>query len=233
MAKSRSTIRTQVRAYLDESTAADWSNTELDTLINTNYHKVYTAVQTVYEDYYLTTGNITTVANQQQYTLPTDFFKLRRVEINYDVSAANGAAQRALPVPLDAVRRDLGQANLGVHIFTNPHYYIFQATIGFIPIPDKAGTNAIQLWYIATVSDMSSDSDTITIPYPDRYWHLIAEGATADALRFGQQDSPEADKFDRKMERGIALMQEELEDRIAEESKSVIDVSGEFIDFSV
>ena len=61
---------------------------------------------------------------------------------------------------------------------------------------------------------------------------LVCYGATADALRFGQQDSPEADKFDAKFVAGILLMQEELEDKVAEEAKTVQDISGEFLDFT-
>lgn len=239
MAVSLSTIRTQVRGYLDETSASDWTNSELDVLINQRYHRVYSAVITVFEDYNITTSLINTVANQQEYStsdsdpLPSDIFKIRRVEINYDTTNANSVYQRATPITnVDAIRVRLGESNLGTNIFRNPAYYYLGGKLGFLPIPTQAGTDAIKLWYVKTATDLSSDSSTIDIPYPERYWNIITEGAVSDALRFGQQDSPEADKFDKKFIAGILLMQEELEDRIAEETKSVTDVSGENLDFS-
>lgn len=232
------TIRSLVRGYLDESSAADWTNAELNILINQRYHRVYSAVVTVFEDYNITTNLVNTVANTQEYDtssadpIPSDIFKIRRVEINYDVSNANSVMQRATPITnIDAIRVRLGESNLGTNIFRNPAYYYLGGKLGFLPIPDKTGTDAIKLWYVKTASDLSADASTIDIPYPERYWNIIAEGATGDALRFGQQDSPEADKFEQKFIAGVILMQEELEDRVAEETKSVTDVSGENLDF--
>lgn len=232
MAVTLAQIRQQVRSYLDETIASDWSDTELNRLINQRYHRVYAAVTTVYEDYHITTAFTNMVADQQEYTLPSDIYKIRRVEINYDVNNSNSQFQRAAPVgTVDAIRTRLSETQIGSNILRNPVYYNLGTTVGFLPIPTLSGTNAIKLWYVPTATELSSDSSTIDIPYPERYWHLIAEGATADADRFGEQNSTEADKFDGKFDRGIQLMQEELEDRVADDSKFIIDVSGDSLDF--
>lgn len=230
----------QVRDFLDEATAADWTDAELNILINTAYHRVITAIMAVYEDYYLTTDNFNTVADQEEYTstngVATDIFKLRRVELNYNVSDSTSAPTRCLPVNMDEVRRDLGlqNANLGVAASSAAGYYTYgfgsSFTIGIVPIPNRTGTDAGKIWYIPLVVDLSANATNLNIPYADRYWMLVCYGATADALRFGQQDSPEADKFDAKFVAGILLMQEELEDKVSEEAKFVMDVSGNFVD---
>lgn len=231
MSVALSTIRTQVRSYLDETTAADWTDVELNRLINQRYHRLYSAVVTVFEDYKITTSFANFVADQQEYTLPADIYKLRRVEVNYDISNSNSTFQKAYPLTsLDAVRTRLAETNIGDSILRDPVYYVTGASVGFLPIPTSAGTNAIKYWYVPTLSDLASDSSTIDLPYPERYWHLIAEGATADAYRFGEQNSTEADKFDQKFVAGILLMQEELEDRVADDGKFVIDVSGDPLD---
>lgn len=224
MAKTLANIRTLVRANLDEISEADWSNDDLDSVINSRYQRVYANAVTVYEDYKVSTDTDDFEADTQEYSLPTDLFKLRRVEVNYDVSNSNSIAQKAYPVNMDAVRTRLAESNLGTSILRNPVYYIHGTTIGFLPIPTSAGTAAIKYWYIPVITDLSSDSSEIDIPYPDRYYYLIVDGAAADALRFGQQESYEADKLDRKFEQGLLKMQEELEDRIASESKAVLDV---------
>ena len=232
---------TQVRSFLDETSASDWTNVELNLLVNTAYHRVVTAVMTVYENYYLTTDYFNTTADREDYTstdgIATDIFKIRRVEVNYDVSNANSAPTRCLPIDMDEVRRDLGlvNANLGVASSSAAGYYTYgfesNFTIGIVPIPTKTGTNAGRIWYIPLTADLSADGTNLNIPFADRYWMVVCYGATADALRFGQQDSPEADKFDAKFVAGILLMQEELEDKVAEESKMVQDISGEFMNF--
>lgn len=235
MAKTLLQIRTQVRSFLDEPSTkeADWTNTELDVLINAYYHKVYTAVLKVFENYApLNTTTVDSVADQQEYDLSsTDPLFIRRVEINYDVDDSNSKPVRAYPVDIDGVRRDLGMQNVGATVTTGSRYYLVGDKIGFIRIPDKAGTDAIKIWYNPKKSDLSADSDTIDLPYADRDFMLIAYGATADALRFGQQEDAVANVYDSKFMRGVEKMQEDLEDRVTEETKTVIDTSGAYIDF--
>lgn len=244
MSKTLSTIRGQVRSFLDEpdTKAADWTNTELNILINTYYHKVYSAVLRVWENYApLNTGFKSTVANQQEYDISTitnsetssseEPVFIRRVEINYDISNDDSNFERAYPINMDAVRRDLGYETVGPAVTTGASYFLRGNKLGFIKVPDKDGTNAIKIWYNPKKSDLSSDSDTIDLPYADRDWMLIAYGATADALRFGQQEDAVANIYDAKFQGGLQVMQQELEDRVSEESKTVIDVQGQYVDF--
>lgn len=243
MSVQLSIVRSQVRSYLDEATAADWNDTELDRMINQRYQRVISMVMTTYEDYYITTQTFNTVANQEEYTgdegLPDDVFKIRRIEVNYDVTNTNSAPTRIFPLTnMDEVQRDLGLINGGNGLGSNVNgYYYSQGfaenfRLGIVPIPTKDGTDAGKIWYVQQQLDLIEDTDKINIPYPERYWHMIAEGATGDALRFGVQQSDEADKYDAKFDRGLILMQEELEDKNAEDYKSVIDVKGDLLDFS-
>lgn len=237
MSKTLLAIRSQVRSFLDEPSnkQADWTNVELNQLINVYYHKVYSAGLKVFENYApLSTTFLNTVATQQEYDLTTitpGILMLRRVEINYDVSNTDSVPTRALPIEMDAVRRDLGNTNLGSTLTRGANYYLSGNLLGFLPIPDKNGTDAIKLWYNPVKVDMTQDGDTIDLPYADRDWMLVAYGATSEALRFGQQESLEADKFDKKFKDGVAEMQAELEDRVSEESKAIIDTSGMSLDF--
>lgn len=234
--------RSLTRSYLDEATASDWTNDELDKLLNQRYLRVATMVMTTYEDYYITTATFNVTANKQEYTssdgIPTDIFKIRRVELNYDPDNTNSSPTRCVPLAnVDAVRRDLGYQNAGIGLktFSNAWYYRFghssNIALGFIPIPNKTGANAGKIWYVQQIPPLTQDAQTFNIPYVERYWNLIVEGAVGDGLRFGQQDSSEADRWDAKFDRGLILLQEELEDPQAEETKMVMDVSGEYLDF--
>jgi len=234
MAKTLLQIRDLVRSYLDEpsANAADWTDTELNVLINSYYHRVYSSVIDVFEDYSpLSVSTSDTVAGQQEYSLPTDFLKVRRAEINYDISNSGSTFAKALPVTMDAVRKDLANENTLLTIKRGAVYYLRANVIGFIPIPDKAGDEAIKLWYYPLQSDLTADSDTIDLPYADRDFLLIVWGAASEALRFGQQETEEADKLDRKYERGLLKMTEYLENRTADDYKGVIDIQGDHVDF--
>lgn len=231
MAKNLEDIRNQVRAFLDEPVAADWTDTELNQLINARYHQVYTAVIDSFENYAdLKTATTDIVADQQEYELQIDFLKIRRVEINYDSNTTT--YKRALPTTLDQVLKDLGDANSGVTVVVNPVYYVRGNIIGFIPIPDEAVTDGIKTWYYAKQSDLDDDSDEINLPYPDRDFMLIAYGATADALLYGQQEQAAAAEMERKFRVGVTQMQESLEDRVSDNAKYVIDVGGNPLDFA-
>lgn len=236
--KYRSDVRTQVRAFLDEVTASNWTDTELNRLINVYYHKVRSAVVTVYEDYYLTTDLFNTTANQEEFGsgdgVATDIFKIRRIEVNYNPSSSNSSPIRLLPIDnIDKIRRDLLYTNTGIgfHSLSNGYYYKYgygsDIKIGIIPKPSVTYTGAGKIWYVQLGTDLSDDTTAINIPNPDQNWMLIVYGTTADALRFGQVESDEGDRFEAKYDKGIVLMQEELEDYVAEETKTVTDVSGD------
>jgi len=231
MAKSLITLRNDTRHYLDENTQADWLDTDLTRIINKHYHRVVTAVMETFENYYMTEATADTIANQQEYALPSDFFKLRRVEINYDIVGDPTSFMRALPSDLDQVRNSLSKVDVSTIISRNPNYYIQGSIIGFLPIPNKNGDEAIKIWYIRYLTDLVSDSETLDIPYPDRYFSIITKATAAEALRKGQQEPIEAKRLEDEAQKDIDNMKRELEDRIAEESKTIIDTSGENLNF--
>lgn len=211
----------------------------MDREINACYHQVYGAAVEVFEDYYLTKSQMNVVANQQEYGstegFPSDFFKMRRVEINYNVPDTNSVPQRALPVQLDEIRRDLGNTTLGVSTLRNAGYYLYgtgsSAKIGFTPIPTIAGTNGISLWYVKVLADLSDSNTTVDIPYPDRFSWIISLGAAANLLRKGQQEEVAARAYREEFSLEMEKMKQSLEDRVAEEAKHVVDTQGEDLDF--
>ena len=236
MAKTLTNLRAQVRTYLDEATTADWTVAEVDREINVGYMKAYAEVVNVYEDYYSTTTTLTTIADQQEYGtsdgFPTDFYKMRRVELDYTPSQSSSVPRRAIPVSMDSVLRDLGNSALGISVWRNPAYYLRGNTIGFIPVPTEGGSGALKLWYIKTLSELSSGSDEIDIPFPDRYFDSIVLEAVGTLLRKGQQEERVAMVYLSQAQEWRDKMRNELEDRIADDTKSITDTIGEDVDFS-
>jgi hypothetical protein len=232
MAKTLLDVRQQVRSYLDEVTPADWTDAELNRLINVFYHKVHTAAMKVFEEYApLNTATFNLVADQQEYDLSSvgNILMLRRVEVKYDADGSDFV--RAYPVNMDQVRRQLDSTAVGPTVITAVSYYLRANMLGFIPIPNENVTNGVKIWFVPQATDLEEDDDTVVLPYADRDWILIAYGAASEALRFGQQESTEADKLIALFRAGLEEMQSDLEDRVAEEAKTVIDTSGEMLDF--
>lgn len=229
MAKIMQNAIDQTRSYLDESSAADWTSPEVNREVNAGYQRIITAVLETFENYYVTSYTAASVNGQQEYALPTDFLKMRRVEVNYEPNTTGSVRQRAYPMDIDQVRRDLAVTTLGPSILRNPGYYIVGNNIGFIPIPtvSSTGTDAIKIWYVQYQSDLSATTDVINIPYPDRFYSSIAKYAAAQLLRKGQQEELAARQLMDEFNNDLLEMKRQLEDRIEEETKSVIDVHGD------
>lgn len=232
MSKTLATLQAQVRTYLDEVTQADWTDTEVTREINVGYMKVYSAVINDFEEYYSTKSTANSVANQQEYALPSDVYKIRRVEVNYNPSDTNSLPRRALPLSMDEVLRDLGNSAMGITVYRNPAYYMRGNTIGFIPVPTQSGTATITLWYIKTITELSSATDTIDIPFADRYYDAISLEAAGTLLRKGQQEEEVARQYLLEAEQRRQKMMMELKDRAADDAKQITDILGYDVDFS-
>jgi len=232
MSKSLTNLRGQTRSYLDEAVTADWTQAEVDREINHYYMSLFTAICEVFESYYSKKVTAGSVEDQQEYALPSDFWKIQRVEINYDPNTANSTAKRALPIGIDDVRRDLANTNIGVAVHRAPAYYLRGDYVGFLPIPDEDGSDNITIWYVSIPDELDAASDTIDIPFPDRYGGLISLGAAGTLLRKGQQEETAAARYLLEFEAGVAKMQRELEDRKADDIKGVTDTVGLDLDFS-
>ena len=134
MAKTFLNAKTHTRVSLDEVSQDDWLDTEVEREVNNGYQEVVTSVMETYEEFYVTTSQFDSVADQQEYGtydgLPTDIFKLRRVELNYNVSDSNSIPRRAKPVRVDEILRDLGNSALGISVYRNPAYYLLWIVTG-------------------------------------------------------------------------------------------------------
>jgi hypothetical protein len=237
MAKTLLDCTTQTRVYLDEQVAADWTDAQVLLAINAAYQMVITAVMEVYEDYYMSTTTLPTVVDQNEYLvaggLPSNLFKIRRIEINYNPSVANSNSNRLM----DEARSNLNNNLVGLSVYRNPAYYSYgfgdNLTIGIIPAVQSAGATAFKLWYIPLVADMAASGDSVNVPYADRFWWAIPLLAAGSLLRKGQQEESAAATYIRDGQLLLDDMRELLEDRVAEEGKVIVDVMSEETDFGV
>lgn len=245
MAKTLADLRAQTRTYLDEATQADWKDAEVDREINNGYQEVITAVMEVYEEYYLNSVEFDTEANKQEYTtadgLPADFFKIRRLEVNFNPEKS-GVRTLCRPVTLDDIKTDLSNTNPAITSFRSPVYYLIGGgstdyKVGLMPVPTSDGPDlnanpTCKMWFVESPQDLLFTTDEVLIPYVDRYYGLISRYAASVLLNKGQQEDKAATNYMALFERGLLKMQQQLEERISDGSKRVVDVESEDVDFS-
>lgn len=226
MAKTYSTLRSHTRTYLDESSPADWTDAQINRELNFAYMEVYTAVVETFESYYRVVSTANLVANQQEYAVPSDFLKMVRLEVKYDSTGDFYKAGR-----FDFQQLSTGYDNDTYGSTSRPLYQITGGYIRLLPIPTTSVTSGLRMEYIKTISELSSDTDEINIPFPDRYGRLITLGAAAQLLRKGQQEESVAAKYQEDFQIGLEKMKQELEDRNTDGTKVILDVLGENINF--
>lgn len=237
MAKTLANLRTGVRVYLDESAQADFTDNEILRSINYAYHDVVGSAIEIYEDFYFTTTptSLSTIANTQQYAISGNFLKLRRVEINYRPDVTTTTPVRAIALNIDELPLYLANTSLGGSGTFNAGYYFLGAQstqqIGFVPIPQVAGTNNINVWGIQAPSDLVDDTDTVNIPYADRFAFLIETKAAAILLKKGQQEIAAAVDLEKDYMQGILQMKTFLKERQSDGVNMIEDTQLDDIQF--
>ena len=239
MAKTLANVRTEARIYLDESSAADFFDSEVDLAINRSYQDVCGSVMEVYENFYETNTPFiyAIVASQQEYTIDSSLIKVTRVEINYTPTTANTFPTRAIPIKQDEVLSNLNNSNTSGTLLS-PGYFLrgdlTAQKIGFIPVPQIADTTgkSISVWGIALPADLVNATDNVNIPYADRFVYLVSLRAAAQLLRKGQQEENNAQNYINEYEKGLLQMKSFLKERQSDGVWMIEDALNDDTDFT-
>lgn len=225
-----------MRTYLDESQPQNWTLIEVTTAINFSYQFIASKVMEVYEEYYFTTTPYTysTVANQQEYTIASTLLKVERVEVNLLPTTANSQAQRATAIKMDEIPTNLNNSLLNGSSFFNVGYYLTgnqsAQKIGFLPVPQVAGTNNISVWGIDAPTDLSATTDPVLIPYVDNFAQIIAKIAAANLLKKGGQEIAAATDLLNQSAQDILNMQTFIKERQSDSADMISELAFEDIE---
>src|SRR3972149_7058353 len=117
----------KTRMYLDEVSQKSWTDTEVKREVNFAYQEFVSAVVNTFEDFYLTPTNFDLVDDKQEYGssdgVPSTIYKIRRIEVNYDVASSATNFKKATPVNLSQIRDRLGGSGVGAS--WSPAYYVY------------------------------------------------------------------------------------------------------------
>lgn len=143
-------LRLAVQEHGQYENSADITTVMLNRFINEAIAECYDLLVQRWADYYVTRANVLFVVGTDLYTLPTDFYKLRKVEIA-DASASSGWRQ-LFPVDL-SVSHQYGVASS----IEEYRYRLEQGSVVIVPTPATAET--IRLFYVPSAAMLTLDTD--------------------------------------------------------------------------
>lgn len=147
-------LRTRVRQRADMENSSFVSDSELNGYINESYKELYDLLIESGEDYFITSTTFTITSGNTQ-ALPATFYKLKGVD---DLTDPNSPATVGdLPF---AERNMYNEPFFEVlpQYGSNVRYRVMGSNLAFYPITRAQKT--YRLWYVPTVTIMTSDSDT-------------------------------------------------------------------------
>jgi len=149
-------LRLAARRRADMENSSFISDAEFNDMINASAQELYDLISSKYgEDYNLKKWSLSTVANQEEYQLPSDFYKLRGIDWKY-------APQEFVTLkPFTFAERNRYRTTSGWNSATraNARYRVQGNTLVFLPIPLTA--HQLDVWYLPKFELLTSDSDEL------------------------------------------------------------------------
>lgn len=173
-------LRTLVWSWLDDPDGGYFTESEVNRWINNAQQEAQKLILQSFESHFEKCVETTTVINQREYQLPSDFKKLVRLDLI--VSGTTFATEDADQLSkITSSQQDL----ISVSKTGTPVSYFFKNNqIILVPAPDAAKT--LRMTYIYRLADMSNDSDESEIPI--EYHEYLAVLATIDGLQKDGRD---------------------------------------------
>lgn len=162
-------------------TASDpLSYPEIDKLRNVNrwHHKAQELIIDNMSDWKFqgetTTSNL--VADQEEYTFPSDILRLERVEINY--IGGDNDWTIAKQVPIEKIKYPLSNDN-EVYSKSSPVYFL-PDTLSMVirPIPDADVSGGLKIWYSKEITELAKDTDEPVLAEP--FHRILSLGPSLD-----------------------------------------------------
>lgn len=160
--------------FFTKTDTTTYSNADLDAAINSYYQLFVNEILESMDEWdfqgEIATANL--VANQQEYSLPTDIIKIKRAEISYDGTNWYNLNffdinERGKATDTTSITNDFSTSE--------PYADLMDTGIFLYPIPTAAVTGGLKIWYEKKVTELSSATDE---PVLVEAYHIgLARGA--------------------------------------------------------
>ncbi len=151
--------------FITDTDTTTFTNSDLDASLNMYYDLFVSEIIDAMDEWDFSAEIATTdlVANQQEYTFPTDILKIKRVEVTYDGSNW----KKAEPMDVNEVGTATDATTVGGHFTqSEPYFDLMDTGMMLYPIPSSAVTGGLKIWYEKLAAQLSSDTDEPSIARP-------------------------------------------------------------------
>jgi hypothetical protein len=201
MAVTLTNLTDRAKQVADLVGSAFISSSEWTTYINNGLKELYDLVVAANEDYFTTSGTVTISAAASSASMPATFYKLRGVD--YQLSSSD-----YINVPLFSFQdRNRSGEYLTSSQGNDPtrRYRIILDSLHVTPA-DKA-PGSYRVWYVPSVTELSSGSDTISTTFSKFGWEeYIVLYAAIKALTKQEQDVRELNNQKAELAQRIITM---------------------------
>lgn len=152
------------------------TNAQFFLFLNERNRQLCAALQGVRDDFFGEISTTNLVGNQQEYSLPDDCMKLKRLEVTYDGTNWKyvrffDVNQRIRPNDSSTISSDFST--------DKPYADVHESGLFLFPIPSGNVTNGLKLYYFKRPQDMTLTSQSADLP--KEYHSFIVELVTLDA----------------------------------------------------
>lgn len=178
---------------------------------------LWDVIVSAHEDYAIRHLTITTRADQEEYLLPRDFYKFRK--LFPIVSGHRAAALRKFQM------QDLGDSNSRIPVMTSQiedtQYRIAGNRLWLHPAP--SGENDLELWYVPQCPQIINLEDKLDFHFPFGWEEYVIEGLAA---RWMEKEESDSTPFRARQQQVLNRLLSMVEDRDTGEPFVMIDTEG-------
>jgi len=207
---TRLDLRNLVLYWVDDLQGTYFTPAQVNTWINNAQMEIQKYLLQAGENYYYKCQETTLVVNQQDYTLPDDFYDILRVEV---VLSGTGVTEEKRQLS----KITLNQQNLvNITQTSDPRWYVLtKDKLKLFPIPGTA--KILRLYYSYLIEEMTQDTDVPDIPV--EFQEGIAVIAAWNAFI---KDDRVPSNLKQKYDDYMKLLKETSEDRAQDNARVVI-----------
>ena len=209
---------TRVRQAADMVNTTFVTDAEITNYINSGATELYEILVNTFCDYFTTKTDIALVADQSEYFLPSNFYRLIKVFCIYDGDRYN---TRKIDIDLLDTRSKSLYATDDVRAL---RYYFCADQICFAPAPPTTGT--IEMWYVPQMTRLEYGGDTLSISIPVAWDEAIVLDAASACLAKEETDNSFLMGKKRAIIERIATYARE---RDSAEADMMVDYYGRFV----
>jgi hypothetical protein len=172
---------------------------------------------TSYEDYAIKKYELPLLANQEEYNLPADFYKIRKV---YPL-IPNGRSWPMRRFNMEELGSETSATLIIGTEVRQLRYRVMGNRIYFWPTPTTHAS--AEVWYIPQYQPIENDNDLIDFRYPNGWEDYVVEGVAARALEKEESDSTHCRQRQREI---LQRILQSVQDRDVGEPAEMIDSEG-------